>query len=96
MTTKTAAATRTATPWGRATVVERVRLPQRIGDKHFASVVELLETDNGAPLVRIAYTTGGAMRRGPVTLREADVRRLREALRKTPALAAALGFGGDA
>jgi hypothetical protein len=77
-------------------VVERVSLPQRIGDKHVASVVELLETDKGAALVRIAYTTDGTARRGPVTLREQDVRRLLEALRKKPALAAALGLGDDA
>jgi hypothetical protein len=96
MTTNTASPTRTATPWGRATVVERARVPQRVGDKHFASLFELLETEEGRTLVRIAYTTDGAIRRGPVTLREQDVRRLREALRKTPALAAALGFGDDA
>jgi hypothetical protein len=96
MTTNTASPARTATPWGRASVVERARVPQRVGDKHFASLFELLETDEGRTLVRIAYTTDGAIRRGPVTLREQDVRKLREALRKTPALAAALGLGGDA
>jgi hypothetical protein len=96
MATTTAPLTRTATPWGRATLVERVSLSQRVGDKRFATLVELLESEQGHTLVRIAYSTGGASRRGPVTLREADLLRLREALCKTPALAAVLGLGGDA
>ena len=96
MATTTAPIARTATPWGRATLVERVSQPQRVGDKRFATFVELLETEQGHTLVRIAYSTGGASRRGPVTLRESDLGRLRDALRKTPALAAVLGLGGDA
>jgi hypothetical protein len=84
--------TKTATPWGSATLVERLVLPQRVGDKRFSSVVELLETANGERLVRIAYSTGGAARRGPVTLRAADVERLRRSLAKTPELAEALGL----
>ena len=43
-------------------------------------------------LVRFAYSTGGAARRGPVTLRAADVERLRRSLAKTPELAEALGL----
>ena len=58
--------TKTATPWGPATLVERLALPQRAGDKRFSSVVELLETARGERLVRFAYSTGGAARRGPV------------------------------
>jgi hypothetical protein len=84
--------TTTSTPWGRATLVERLTLPQRAGDKRFASVVELLEDDRGEHLIRFAYSTDGTARRGPVTLRSRDVERLRSALAKTPVLAAALGF----
>ena len=72
--------------------VERLALPQRAGDKRFSSVVELLETPRGERLVRFAYSTGGAARRGPVTLRAADLERLRRALAKTPELAEALGL----
>ena len=84
--------TKTATPWGSATLVERLVLPQRVGDKRFSSVVELLETASGERLVRFAYSTGGAARRGPVTLRAGDVERLRRSLAKTPELAEALGL----
>jgi hypothetical protein len=78
--------TKTATPFGPATLVERVTLSQRAGEKKFSSVLELLETERGDRLVRIAYSTGGAVRRGPVTLRARDLERLREALTKAPAL----------
>jgi hypothetical protein len=87
----TPTATPIATPWGRATLVEQLRLPQQAGDKRFASVVELLETDRGERLVRFAYSTDGTTRRGPVTLRERDLARLRKELAKKPALADALG-----
>jgi hypothetical protein len=80
-----------ATPWGTATLVERLMLRQQAGDKRFASVVELLENDRGERLVRFAYSTDGTTRRGPVTLRERDLQRLREALAKSPELAEALG-----
>ena len=79
-----------ATPWGGATLVEEVTLPQRAGEKRFASVVQLLETDRGERVVRFAYTTDGVSRRGPVTLRERDFERLRSALGEHPALAEAL------
>jgi len=82
--------TQTATPFGSATLVERVAVPQRVGERRFTSLVELLETDRGERLIRIAYSTDGAVRRGPVTLRERDLERLRTALLKTPALAGAL------
>ena len=82
---------KTATPFGPATLVERVSLPQKAGDKKFSSVVELLETDRGDRLVRVAYSTGGAVRRGPVTLRARDLERLRDALAKAPELAEVLG-----
>ena len=86
--------TTTSTPWGTATLVERLVLPQRAGEKRFSSVVELLEDARGERLVRFAYTTGGVSRRGPVTLRSRDLTRLREALAKTPVLAETLGLGG--
>jgi hypothetical protein len=83
------------TAWGKATLLEEVRLQQRAGEKRFASVVQLLEDAKGEQLVRFAYTTDGVSRRGPVTLRRADLERLRKALREHEALAAALGFDGD-
>ena len=85
-------ATKSATPWGPATVLDELKLPQRAGEKRFASVVQLLAGDHGETLIRFSYSTGGAARRGPVTLRERDVDRLRSALGKHPALARALGY----
>jgi hypothetical protein len=79
-----------ATPWGAAHPVEQLTLQQRAGDKRFASVVQLLETDKGERLVRFAYTTGGTARRGPVTLKLRDLERLRAALGEHPGLAEAL------
>jgi hypothetical protein len=96
MATKTASRSKTtSTPWGPAHTVEQLTLPQRAGEKRFASVVQLLETDKGERLVRFAYTTGGVARRGPVTLRARDLERLRAALAEHPGLAHAL-LGGDA
>jgi len=83
-----------ATPWGPAHTVEQLTLPQRAGEKRFASVVQLLETNKGERLVRFAYTTGGVARRGPVTLRLRDLERLRAALAEHPGLAEALLGGG--
>jgi hypothetical protein len=83
-----------ATPWGTAQIVEQVTLPQRVGDKRFATAVQLLETQKGERLVRFAYTTGGVARRGPVTLRPADLERLHAALVEHPGLAEAL-LGGE-
>ena len=81
---------KTSTPYGPATLVERVSLSQKAGNKKFSSVIELLETDRGDRLVRVAYSTDGTVRRGPVTLRERDLARLREELAKAPELADAL------
>ncbi len=91
-----ATTTKVSTPWGAATLVEQAALTQRVGDKRFTCHFELLETARGEQLVRVAYATEGAVRRGPVTLRTRDLARLRDALDRTPALAAALGLGGDA
>lgn len=81
---------KTKTPWGNAELVERVTVPQRAGERRFSSVFEVLETDAGERLVRIAYSTDGTVRRGPVTLRPRDVEKLRVALGDHPALAEAL------
>jgi hypothetical protein len=85
------ATTRTAaTPWGAASLLEELRLPQQAGDRRFASIVQLLETKKGERLVRFAYATDGVARRGPVTLRVRDLEKLREALAKHPGLQEAL------
>jgi hypothetical protein len=82
------------TAWGKATLVEEVKVQQRAGDKRFASLVQLLEDEKGDRLVRFAYTTDGVTRRGPVTLRGTDLVRLGKALAEYEALAAALRFDG--
>jgi hypothetical protein len=87
-----APARKAATPWGPAAVLEEVRVAQRAGDKRFASVFELLEGSGGEQLVRIAYSTDGVSRRGPVTLRARDLERLHAALAGSEGLAAALGW----
>ena len=84
------------TAWGRATVVEEVAVQQRAGAKRFTSVLQLLATDKGEQLVRCAYSTGGTVRRGPVTFRAGDLAKLRDALAAAPGLAQALGMDGDA
>ena len=83
-----------ATPWGAATLIDELTLPQRAGEKRFASVVQLLEAPRGERLVRFAYSTGGTARRGPVTLRLCDLERLRAALAEHPELAEVLRLGG--
>ncbi len=85
------------TPWGAAVVTDEARVAQRSGDRRFATVVQLLEASDGEPLVRFAYTTGGVVRRGPVTLRMRDLEKLRSALSDRPSLAGVLDLiGGDA
>jgi hypothetical protein len=80
-----------STPWGAAEIVDELKLPQRAGDRRFASVVQLLDA-GGERFVRFAYATDGVARRGPVTLRARDLERLRVELAKHPELAAALGL----
>jgi hypothetical protein len=80
------ATTKAATPWGPATLLEELRLPQQSGSKRFASLVQLLEDGHGERFVRFAYATDGVARRGPVTLRLRDLERLRAALSKHPGL----------
>jgi len=82
------------TAFGKATVAEEVTLKQRANGRQFATLVQLLEDEKGELLVRFAYATDGTARRGPVTLRRADLERLRAALKKTPKLAAVLDLAG--
>jgi hypothetical protein len=82
-----------STPWGTTDVVEELSVPQRAGDKRFATIVQLLADGRGEELVRFSYSTGGTARRGPVTLRARDLQRLRTALAEHPGLARALGWG---
>lgn len=88
-------ATKAATPWGAATLLDELTLPQRAGEKRFTSVVQLLEAPRGERLVRFAYSTGGAARRGPVTLRLRDLERLRTALAEHPDLGEVLRLAGE-
>ncbi len=83
----------TTTPWGKATPVEAVSIPQRSGEKRFSTLVQLLETAGKERLVRFSYSTDGAVRRGPVTLRERDIVRLHAALERAPSLRRALEGG---
>jgi len=85
------ATTKTATPWGPAELVEELTVRQQAGDRRFASIVQLLETARGERLVRFAYSTDGAVRRGPVTLRARDIEKLHAGLEQHPALSDALG-----
>jgi hypothetical protein len=84
------------TPWGPATVLDELVVPQRAGSRQFASHVQLLEGGKGELLVRFAYATDGVARRGPVTLRARDVERLRGELPRHPGLAQALRLADDA
>jgi hypothetical protein len=81
-----------ATPWGTAVLLDEVVVAQRAGEKRFATIVQLLETEKGERLVRFSYSTGGVGRRGPVTLRPRDLARLREALADHPELAEAVAM----
>jgi hypothetical protein len=84
--------TKAATPWGPAELVDELTVRQQVGDRRFASHLQLLETASGERLVRIAYSTDGTARRGPVTLRARDLIRVRSALERHPELGAALGL----
>ncbi len=78
------------TPWGKATALAEVVLPQKGTAKGFEPVVQLLETRDGERLVRFAYRTEGQVRRGPVTVRVRDLARARKALERAPELRRAL------
>jgi hypothetical protein len=89
-------AAKAETPWGAATVIDQVVVPQRAGERRFSSLIQLLDGPTGERLVRFAYTTDGVARRGPVTLRARDVEQLRRALRGHPELQTMLALGGGA
>jgi len=82
----------TITAWGDATLIEEITIKQGAGGRSFATLVQLLEGANGEQLVRFAYSTGGTARRGPVTLRRADLQRMKRALAKAPRLRTALAL----
>jgi hypothetical protein len=84
-------AAKAATPWGAADLLEEATVAQRVGDRRFSVVVQLLEAPGGERLIRFAYTTDGSARRGPVTMRARDLERLRAALERAPVLREALG-----
>lgn len=84
--------TTAATPWGAAALLEEAAIPQRVRDRRFSVVVQLLEAPGGEHLVRFAYTTDGSARRGPVTMRARDLERLRAALERAPVLKETLGL----
>ena len=71
-------------------------MPQRVGDKRFSVVVQLLEARGGERLIRFAYTTDVSARRGPVTMRARDLERLRAALEGAPVLSETLRALGRA
>jgi hypothetical protein len=80
------------TPWGTATILEEITVPQSAEEREFVTRIQLLEDEEGNVLVRFAYSTSDIARRGPVTLRERDLRRLGRMLPRVPKLGAALGL----
>lgn len=76
----------TSTPWGRGRVVARAGVEQSADDREFATIVEVVELGTGERVVRVAYSTDGVARRGPVTLRARDLARLTTLVRRNPTL----------
>jgi hypothetical protein len=90
-------AAKKATPWGKAELLDEVVVPQRApGPRSFTTHVQLLETESGERLVRLAYATTahGWVRRGPVTMRLDDLGRLLDELAGHPELADAFRLNG--
>ena len=87
---------KSATPWGKAVLVEEVAIQQQAPGREFSTHAQLLETEAGERLVRLAYSTPerGYVRRGPVTVTVADLGRLLGEIDGCPELAAAFGRGG--
>jgi hypothetical protein len=86
-----------STPWGRAELLDEVVVPQRApGPRSFTTHVQLLETESGERLVRLAYATTahGWVRRGPVTMRVDDLEKLLDELAGHPELAEAFRLNG--
>lgn len=78
------------TAFGQAELVEEVVVTQSSELKEFTTHIQLLKGANGDELVRFAYSTDATARRGPVTLRMSDLKRLARALAKAPKLRACL------
>jgi len=87
-------ARKVTTPWGVAELRDEVSVAQRSGERRFATAVQLLVGAKGERLVRFAYSTDGVARRGPVTLREKDIAKLREAVAGRAELAGLFEPGG--
>ncbi len=90
-------ATKKATPWGKAELLDEVVVAQRApGPRSFTTHVQLLETETGERLVRLAYATTahGWVRRGPVTMQVEDLARLLDELAEHPELAQAFRLNG--
>jgi hypothetical protein len=87
---------KSATPWGKALLVDEVAIRQQAPGREFSTHAQLLETESGERLVRLAYSTAehGYVRRGPVTLTVADLTRLLAEIDGRPELAAAFGRNG--
>ena len=81
-----------ATPWGKAALVDEVRVQQRAGDKRFSSLVQLLQGEGRRAARPFRLCDGRRGRRGPVTLRARDLERLRAAIRERPELTEVLGM----
>ena len=79
------------TPWGSARVLAEAGVDQESPQRCFRSAVELLERDDEL-LVRFAYISNGAVRRGPVTLRALDLAALRVEVPNSIELGRALGW----
>jgi len=88
---------KSATPWGKATLVDEVSIRQQAPGREFSTHAQLLEIESGERLVRLAYSTPdhGYVRRGPVTLTVAELARLQEEIAGSPELAAAFGQSGS-
>jgi hypothetical protein len=87
---------KSATPWGSAVLVDEVAIAQQAPGREFSTHAQLLETESGERLVRLAYSTPehGYVRRGPVTLTTRDLAKLLKAIGGRPELAAAFGLNG--
>ena len=80
----------TTTAWGEATLIEEIHIKQSAEGRAFATLVQLLE--GFASSTGGLATRSGPPDRGPVTLRRADIERMRKALAKAPRLRAALAL----
>ena len=91
-----ASRTESQTPWGPSRLVERLELRQRAGDRRFASVVELLETERGERARPLRVHDRRRRPPRPVTLRARDLERLRAQLASGRSSPRVLGLRGGA